>query len=824
MSNEDKIENNNEKTERSSGILPSPIVDLMKKSYIDYAMYVITDRALPDVRDGLKPVHRRIIHAMNKSGLTAGAKFQKSARVVGDVIGKYHPHGDTAVYMTMVGMAQEFTFRYPLIWGQGNFGSVDGDAPAAMRYTESKMQKITAGMLADIEKETVPFVPNYDGVETEPSVLPARIPNLLLNGTLGIAVGMATNIPPHNLGELINATTLLIDNENATINDLLKYVKGPDFPLGGIIFNKEDIKNAYQTGRGGIVVRGEAEIIEGDSGTSQIIITSIPFRVNKSVLVEKIATLFKNKKLVGLKDLRDESTADIRIVIELKRGTFAQKVLNTLYKNTQLEDKFNFNLVALVNRIPKTLNLKDILLEFISFRKEVVRKATEFDLKKAAARAHILEGLKKALEHIDEIIALIKKSKDKEEAHQNLMQKFKFSEIQTTAILEMRLQKLAGLERKKIEDELKELLLLIEKLTTILQSPAKILKIVKEQLTEIKEKYGDSRRTKVVPTPAGKFIIEDLIPDEESTLVLTEGGYIKRTNPEEFKVQNRGGKGVIDMNTKDDDVISEFITSSAHADILFFSTKGKVYKTKMYELPEGKRSTKGKFISNFLPLEEDEKITSVLTLGKEQRENADSLLMVTKNGTVKKTEAQAFFEVRANGLIAINLKNKDELVDARFISEKDSVILGSRDGKAIHFQSADLRQVGRTASGVRGMRLKKDDTIVSVAIIPSEKLKEAELLVLAENGFGKKTKVADFKIQNRGGGGIKAMKSTPKTGKMVGAKIITSEHKELIAMSANSQVIRLPLEQVPTSNRDTQGVTLMKFKNKTDKIVSFVRF
>ena len=812
--------NNKKMEEIGERILGTPIVNQMKKSYIDYAMSVITDRALPDVRDGMKPVHRRVIYAMHKSGLYSSAKFRKSATVVGDVIGKYHPHGDTAVYMTMVGMAQDFTYRYPIIWGQGNFGSIDGDSPAAHRYTEAKMQKIGNAILADIEKDTVDFQPNYDGVETEPTVLPTRVPLLLLNGGLGIAVGMATNIPPHNLGEVVLATKELLNNPSASIKDLLKYIKGPDFPLGGNLFNKNDIQSAYESGRGGVVVRGDAEIEETVAGGSQIVITSLPFRVNKAVFVEKVAQLFRDKKLIGLKDLRDESTKDIRVVIELKRGSFAQKILNILYKNTQLEEKFNFNLVSLVNGVPRTLNLKDILEEFIKHRKEVVKRATQFDLNKASARAHILEGLKKALDDIDKIIILIKKSKDGNDAKSNLIQIFKFTEIQAQAILDMKLQKLAGLERQKIIDELNELLKLIKTLKDILDSPKKIIEIIKKQMDEVVEKYGDVRRTRVIPTPAGEFNAEDLIPNEQSTLVLTEAGYLKRTNPNEFKSQKRGGKGVIDMNTKEEDVISEFITASTHSDILFFSTKGKVYRVKMYELPEGKRSTKGKFIANFLPLEENEKITSVLALTKDQKDFVDSLMMITKNGVIKKSDARSFFEVRKNGLIAIGLKNDDELIDARFIKNTDTVLLASAKGKGIHFKTDDIREMGRTAGGVRGIRLQKDDRVVSMSIISKEE-KENNILIISENGNGKKTKILDFKIQNRGGSGIKILKVTEKTGILVGAKLLKKFNKEIIAMSKNSQVIRTSLSSIPLLGRDTQGVRVMKLKN-LDKVVSFI--
>ncbi len=818
----DENKKNNETPEYGETIVNQDIVGQMKKSYIDYAMSVITSRALPDVRDGLKPVHRRIVYAMHGMNLTASSKFKKSARIVGDVLGKYHPHGDTAVYETMVGMAQDFTYRYPLVWGQGNFGSVDGDSPAAHRYTEAKMQSVTSSLLQDINKETVNFAPNYDGSEKEPTVLPTRVPALLLNGGLGIAVGMATNVPPHNLTEVCDAVIEMINNPKASTSDLMKHIKAPDFPLGGIIYNKKDIKEAYETGRGGVVCRGHTEIVEGAGGTTSIIITSLPFRVNKATLVEKIASLFRDKKLVGLKDLRDESTKDIRVVIDLKRGTQPQRILNALYKNTQLEDRFNFNVTVLVNGVPQVMNLKGVLEEFVKHRQDVVYRATEFDLKKAEARAHILEGLKKALDHIDEIIKLIKKSADGKEAHANLMKKYKFSEIQAQAILDMKLQKLAGLERQKIEDELKELIKIIKELKGILKDPKKILNIIIEQTEEIKEKYGDDRRTVVVAGAVGSISEEDLVPEEESTLILTTGGYIKRTNPSEFKSQKRGGVGVVDMNTKDDDVISEFITASTHADILFFSTKGKVYKTKMYDLPEGRRATKGKFIANFLPLEEGESITSVLAMTKEMKETVDSLMMITKHGTVKKTDAKAFFDIRANGLISIKLKGDDELIDTRLVSENDEIILTSHNGQSIRFKEDGIRQMGRTAGGVKGMTLKKDDYVMAMAIIKPD-MKNPEILSISEAGYGKKTSVSEYKTQTRGGSGVKAMKITDKTGKLVGAKVVTEENEEMIAMSSKSQVIRTALADIPSLGRDTQGVRIMKLKD-SDHIASFVRF
>lgn len=803
-------------------VVDQDITGQMKKSYLDYAMSVITSRALPDVRDGLKPVHRRIIYVMQELNLQAGGSFRKSAAVVGDVMGKYHPHGDSSIYDSMVGLAQPFTARYPLVWGQGNFGSIDGDNAAAMRYTEAKMQKITAELLADITKDTVDFIPNYDGKKREPTVLPTRVPNILLNGGLGIAVGMATNIPPHNLTEVCNATEMLIDHPDSTVKDLLKHVQGPDFPIGGIIYDKKAIETAYETGRGGVTTRGHAVIEETSNGNTQIVITSFPYRVNKSTLVEKIAQLFRDKRLEGLKDLRDESARDYRIVIELKRGAQPQRVLNSLYKNTPLEENFNFNLVCLVDGVPQLMNLKGILSEFIKHRQIVITRATEFDLKKAQARAHVVEGLMLALDQIDAVIKLIRASQDTPSAHAGLMKKFSLSHIQATAILEMRLQKLAGLERKKIEDELKELKKTIKELQSILKDPKRVLSIIKEQITEIRDKYGDARRTQVVPGAVGSISAEDLIPEEESTLILTTGGYIKRTNPDEFKSQRRGGVGVVDMNTKDEDVICEFITASTHADLLFFSTMGKVFRTKMYDLPEGRRATRGKFIANFLPLSEGETISSVLALPKDFKDSDGSLMMVTADGTIKKTDISAFANVRANGLIAINLKPENQLVDARLVKTGDTVFLASHLGQAIRFKEDDIRAMGRTAGGVRGMKLsKKDDWIVSMSIIQPE-LADASLLILGEHGCGKKTAVSEFKIQGRGGSGIKAMKVTDKTGPVVGAAIILPEHSELIAMSAKSQVIRTALDTIPTLGRDTQGVTIMKLKSG-DSVVSFVR-
>ena len=753
---------------KEKGIITEDISSQMEKSFLDYAMSVITDRALPDVRDGLKPVHRRILYTMHGMGLTASAKFRKSAAVVGDVLGKYHPHGDTAVYDSMVKMAQDFTMRYPLVIGQGNFGSIDGDSPAAMRYTEAKMSKIANELLMNIEKDTVDFLPNYDGTTKEPSVLPSAVPNVLLNGTLGIAVGMATNIPPHNLNEVVDATIHLIDNKKATTEDLLQFIKGPDFPLGGIIFDKKAIRHAYANGRGGVVCRGNAEIIETKTGTFQIIISSLPFRVNKADLIVKIADLHRNKKIDGIKGLRDESTTidNLRIVIDLKNGTHPQKVLNYIYKHTQLEDTFHFNLVVLVDGVPQTMSLKPILEEFISHRQDVVRRRTQFDLNKAEAREHILLGLKKALDHIDKIIKLIKASKDTPTAHSNLMKTFKFSDIQAKAILDMKLQKLAGLERKKIEDELKEVQAFIKEMKDLLKSPKKILAVIKKELKEVAEKYGDERRTKVVKHGVKSISVEDLIPDEESVLVYSAGGYVKRTNPNEFKKQRRGGVDVVDLKAKEEDFVTMFLTTSTHSDLLFFSDKGKAYQIKMYDLPEGKRATRGKSIMNFLQLEAEEKITSILPMPKDVKDSDSSLLMVTKHGIVKKVAIKSFYDVRRNGLISIKLKPDDELITARFVEKGDDVVMASHMGQSIRFKESDVREMGRGAGGVTGMKLKKGDYVVGANIVRKDET-GAKLFVISENGYGKQTPLKEYKIQKRAGSGIKTMKVTSKTGNLI---------------------------------------------------------
>jgi len=804
-------------------IIEAGISQEMRKSYLDYAMSVITARALPDVRDGMKPVHRRILYAMHGMGLTSSAKTRKAAAIVGEVLGKYHPHGDASVYDAMVKLAQPFSTRYPLVIGQGNFGSIDGDPPAAPRYTEAKMSKISADLLKDIEKDTVDFRPNYENNRKEPTVLPAAVPNLLLNGTLGIAVGMASNIPPHNLGELINATTHLLENPDASTEDLLEFVKGPDFPTGGVIFNQKDISLAYANGRGGVVVRGEAEIIEEKSGSFQIVITSIPYRVNKSDLIEKIALLVQEKKVEGIKGLRDESAEDIRVVIDVKSSAHPQNILNYIYKHTQLEETFHFNMVALVDGVPQTLSLKDILSEFIKHRFEVVTRRTQFELRKAEAREHILLGLKKALDHIDEIIKLIRASKDTPEAHANLMKKFKFSDLQATAILEMKLQKLAGLERKKIEDELLEVQKYIGELKDLLASKVKMKNVIKKEMGEVVEKHGNERVSKVVKHGVKNLSQEDLIPDEDTVLVLTKGGYIKRTNPDEYKQQKRGGVGVIDLNTKEEDFVETFLHATTHNDILFFTDKGKVFQLKMYEIPEGKRATRGKSVMNFLSLSQDENITSVLAVPKElKKTDSLSVIMVTEQGVAKRVDATSFHDVRRSGIIAIKLHAGDKLKSVQFVSKGDSVSVVSKKGQSIRFKDSDVREMGRSAAGVKVLTLKSGDVIVAAGVAKKDN-KDATLLVFTENGYGKQTKISEYKIQKRGGSGIKTAQVTAKNGSIINAVIVTEELEEVVAVSKKGQVIRVAIKEVPVLGRQTQGVRIMKLR-AGDNIASLVCF
>ena len=805
-------ENDGEATKmvfEDKGCFPLDITSDMKESYITYAMSVIVSRALPDVRDGLKPVHRRILYAMHESGLRAGAKYRKSATVVGAVLGKYHPHGDSAVYMSMVRMAQDFSLRYPLIDGQGNFGSIDGDNPAAMRYTEARMTRVAELMLQDIEKETVDFKPNYDASANEPAVLPTVVPQLLLNGTMGIAVGMATNIPPHNLVEICDATIHLIDNPESTIDELLGFVKGPDFPTGAEIYDGGIIKEMYHSGRGGVVMRAKTTTEELKNGKQSIIVTEIPYQVNKSELVVKIADLVRDKKIVGISDLRDESSREgIRIVIELKKDAFPKKILNQLFKNTQLQKSFNLNMIALVDGIhPRLLNLKEVLEHFLVHRFEVVRRRLEYDLKIARARAHILEGLKIALDNIDEVIATIKKSETKEIASEQLQKKFGLTEIQAKAILEMRLQTLAGLERKKIEDELKEKLLLIEELEGILASREKMADIIKDALKAVVEKFGDKRRTIVHPHALGKFSAKDTIPDEEMLVVLTQQNYVKRLNPSVFRSQRRGGVGVMGAKNKEEDIIIKTVSGTNHNDLLFFTNLGRAFSLPMYEIPEASRTARGTPIVNLLQLQKDEKIMEVLNLSQAVGEN---IFMCTTGGTVKKSALEQFQNIRRNGIMACGLK-RDEMLQWTCVSSgEDEVFIVTKEGKSIRFPESEIRQMGRSAAGVRGIRLKDNDQVVEMDLLRDPK--ESRLLVVMENGLGKMTNVDQYREQGRGGSGVKVANVTKKTGKIAGARVIIGKRtgQDLLIVSINGQTVRIPADQINVTGRATQGVILMR--------------
>jgi len=816
---EDKI--TIERTPNGKNVTDQPLVEEMKTSYLDYAMSVIVSRALPDVRDGLKPVHRRILYAMWKLGLRPSHKFRKSATVVGEVLGKYHPHGDSSVYDAMVRMAQEFSLRYMLVNGQGNFGSIDGDGAAAMRYTEAKLQKISEELLSDIEKDTVDFMPNYDGSQKEPVVLPARVPNLLLNGSMGIAVGMATNIPPHNLREVVDATCHLIDYPQADVDALMEFIKGPDFPTGGIAYDVKELKSAYSTGKGGIVVRAKTEITEGKKGF-KIIVSEIPYQVNKSTLLEKIANLVKDKKITGVSDLRDESNKDgIRIVIYLKDSAYPKKILNSLYKHTQLQDKFHFNTVALIDGIqPKLLSLKTILSEFIKHRQEVVTRRVTFDLNKAKDRAHILEGLVMALEKIDAIIKTIKQSRDKEVAKINLIKKFKLTDRQAVAILEMKLQQLANLEKLKLEEELKEKKRIIKELTAILKDPKKILKIIKDELSEIKDKYGDERRTRIIKGKVDEISSEDLIPKEDIVVIMTKDGYIKRMSTDNFHTQNRGGKGVIGSATKEEDVIERLFSCTTHSDLLFFTSRGRAFQLKSYEIPVATRQAKGQNIVNFLQLAPEEKVNAILP--NDEISQFKYLMFITNNGLIKKTEIDKFSNVRKSGLISIKLKDGDFLKWVKPTTGKDEVVLVTANGQSIRTKEKNIRSMGRSASGVRGIRLKGEDQIVGMLIVDSSKADKDKLSIVMENGFGKKTVLKAYKVQGRGGSGIKTAKVTTKTGKIVSAFMANEENKDkdIIIISSGAQVIRLGLKNIPTIGRATQGVRLMRFKKTNDKVAS----
>ncbi len=791
------------------------VEDVMESSYLRYSMSVIIDRALPDVRDGLKPVHRRILYTMNESGLRSTARHRKSATVVGDVMGRYHPHGDSSIYDAMVRMAQPWAMRYPLVNGQGNFGSMDGDPPAAYRYTEAKMERLADETLADIDKDTVDYRENYDSTRSEPTVLPAKLPNLLLNGQLGIAVGMATNIPPHNITELINAEVALIDNPEATLDDLLEHVTGPDFPTGGVIYGKESIRTAYATGRGGVVTRGIAEIVEGTKGRHQIVITEIPYALNKETLVLKIADLVRDKKLTGISDLRDETARGaVRIVIDLKKDAYPKKLLNQLYKLTPLQQSFHFNMMALVDGIqPRVLGLQDILTEHIKHRRQVVRRRTEFELKKAKERAHILEGLKTALDHIDEVIAVIRASQTTEEAAQNLIKKFKLSEIQAKAILAMQLRALAGLERQKIEDELNELMKLIAKLEGILADEKKILKIIRDELLAIKEQYGDERRTKVIPGELGKMSDEDLIADEQVVVTLTAANYIKRSQIADYKKQGRGGKGRRGMATREEDVIEHVVNASTHDFLLFFTNKGRVFRMKTYEVPAVGLNAKGIALVNLLQLQPEETVTSVINVSKTH--GAQNLIMCTVRGTVKKTPFDQYQNVRSSGLIAINLDEGDELKWIRMTTGENEVVISTAQGQAIRFHEKGARPMGRVARGVRGIRLRPGDQVIGMDIVEES----SDIFVISKYGYGKRTSINQFTAHARGGVGIRSAVVNDKTGELVGVKRLMGEEQEVIIISKNGQTIRLGIKDISSLGRATQGVRIMRL-NDTDEVVS----
>ena len=798
------------KDEGVENVVLVDIVPEMRESYLDYAMSFIVSRALPDVRDGLKPVHRRILYDMHELGLVHTARFRKSAMVVGDVIAKYHPHGESAVYDSLVRMAQDFTTRYPLVSPQGNFGSLDGDPPAAYRYTEAKLSRIASEMVRDLEKDTVEWKPNYDTTRREPWVLPALLPNLLLNGTLGIAVGMATKIPPHNLREIVDALVHLAEHPKADTEDLLAHIKGPDFPTGGIIYNARDIRHAYTHGRGGVVLRGEAEIVE-DEKESSIVITSIPYQVNKAELIMKMADLVREKKIDGIRDLRDESTKDVRIVVELKHGSYPEKILNFLYKHTDLETVFHFNMLALSGGVPKLLSLRDILEEFVEHRRLIVTRRTRYDLARAEERAHILEGLKIALDDIDAVIKTIKSSRDTEDAKKNLIAKFKLSDIQAVAILEMKLSKLAGLERKRVEDELKEKKTLIKELKSILADPKKVVQIVINEFRRLREEYGDDRRTRVVAHEAKAISLEDTVPDVENVLVLTQGGYVKRTDPKEFRLQRRGGVGVSDLSTREEDFVRIFLTASTHCDLLFFTDRGKVYQMKFYDIPEGKRATRGKAIVNFLSIATGERVTSVLPVPKTSRGANSAALMVTRRGVVKKVLMESFKDVRRSGIIAISLSSGDELLAVRVVEKGDDVLLATQHGQSIRFSESNIRAMGRTASGVTGMKLSSSDAIVGAVVSPhTGGGKEMSLLVVSEQGFGKRTRIKEYRLQRRGGSGVKTFKVTTKTGKVIAARALHGSDGELLAISRQGVAIKIPLAQIPLQGRQTQGVRVMR--------------
>lgn len=791
---------------------------VMEDSYLRYSMSVIIDRALPDVRDGLKPVHRRIIYSMGEEGLRSSARHRKSANVVGAVMGKYHPHGDSSIYDALVRMAQPWSLRYMLVNGQGNFGSMDGDPPAAMRYTEAKMARLADELLADIDKETVDFRDNYDGTTTEPTVLPAKLPNLLLNGQLGIAVGMATNIPPHNLGEIVDATIYQIDHADASLDDLMQFIKGPDFPTGGVVYGKDSIRTAYATGRGGVVMRGIAEIAETKKGRHQIIITEIPYALNKESLVIKIADLVKEKKIAGISDIRDESARGVvRIVIDLKKDSFPKKILNQLYKLTPLQTAFHYNMMALIDGIqPRVLGLQDILQEHIKHRQIVVRRRTEFELRKAKERAHILEGLKIALDHIDEVIKTIRASQTSEEAQKNLIKQFGLSEIQAKAILAMQLRTLTGLERDKIENELAELMKLIAELESILADEQKILNIIKEELLGLKKQYGDERRTRVIASELDRISEEDLVPDEQVVVTLTNANYIKRSPIVEYKRQGRGGKGRRGMTTREEDVIEHLVNASTHDFLLFFTNKGRVFRLKTYEVPMASLTAKGIAIVNLLQLQPEETVSAVINVSKQVDGKKGNLFMCTIRGVVKKTPFEQYQNVRSNGLITINLDEGDELKWIRMTNGDNEVVISTSQGQAIRFHEKDVRPMGRVSRGVRGIRLRPSDRVIGMDVVEEG----SSIFVISQHGYGKRTKVSQFTPHARGGVGIRSAVVNTKTGSLVGVKSLNGdESQEVIIVSSQGQTIRLGLKDIPELGRATQGVRIMRLNDK-DEVVS----
>jgi len=799
-----------------NNIIDINIEDEMKKSYLDYAMSVIVSRALPDVRDGLKPVHRRILFAMSELGLTPDKPYRKSARVVGDVLGKYHPHGDSSVYDAMVRLAQDFNTRYPLVDGHGNFGSVDGDSPAAMRYTEVRMTKLTLEMLRDINKETIDFRPNFDETLKEPVVLPSRFPNLLVNGSSGIAVGMATNIPPHNLREVIDGIVMLIDNPDIHIDELMKVIKGPDFPTGAMIMGTEGIKSAFRTGRGKIQIRAVANIEENGKGKNRIIVTEIPYQVNKAALIEKIAELVRDKKLDGISDLRDESDREgMRIVIELKKDANPNVVLNNLYKQTQLQVTFGVIMLALVDDEPRILNLKQMLSYYVQHQKEVVIRRTKYDLNKAEERAHIIEGLKIALDHIDEIINIIRSSKEEAIAKQRLMESFSLSDKQAQAILDMRLRRLTGLEREKLEEEYEGLIKEINWYKEILSSERILLDLIKRELIEIKEKYGDQRRTKIMPA-VDDIDIEDMIEKEDVIITLTHSGYIKRIPESTYKIQRRGGKGITGLTTKENDFVENLVVTSTHDTILFFTNKGKAYLLKAYEIPEGKRQAKGTNIVNLLNLGKDERITAVIPIDEYDPES--NLIFVTKNGLIKRVKMHLFKNIRRNGIIAINLKDNDELIQVKKTDGNKELMLVTANGMAIRFNENDVREMGRNATGVKAITLSEDDEVVAMDLVEEGKY----LLVVSEYGYGKRTEIDEYRIQSRAGKGLKTYHIKDKTGSLVSAKVVDDED-EVIMISKSGIIIRLNVKDISIMGRVTQGVKLMKIE-EDDRIMAVAKY